>query len=183
MDGEALAVSRASSRWVWASRVAAEHGWLRQRAAKLIGRGLRRAADPTDLAHAAFAAALARPPQRKPANRNELRAWLRRVLARIAARAGRRRGPDSIGASALASLGDGGHSPDAALSTRERDEQLAAALSRLPPRQRLAIQLRLWERLSFADVAARMNTNEGNARVAFHRAIESLQRMTTRELE
>jgi RNA polymerase sigma-70 factor (ECF subfamily) len=173
-------LSPSASKRLWASRIAAEHAWLRRRAGLLLGRRLRRAVDPTDVAHVALAAALSKPPQRRPANRVELRAWLDRVVGRVAARVGGRRAAQSVD---LGSIADAHRSasPPAAVAVRERDERLRAALDRLPTRQRLAVQLRLWEHLSFADVAMRMGTTEGNARLLFHRAIESLQRMAPRD--
>ncbi|MBM3976605.1 MAG: sigma-70 family RNA polymerase sigma factor [Planctomycetes bacterium] len=162
----------------WASRLAAEHSWLRRRAHRLIGRGLRRSADSTDLAHATLAKALEKPPSRTPTNRPELRAWLDRVLSRLAARLGGKPGPEAVASSALERLprtADG-------VSERRREisEELLRSLDALTPRQRLVIQLRLWEKLSFAQVAVRLGTSEGNARVLFHRAIEALQRLEGR---
>lgn len=100
------------------------------------------------------------------------------MLSRLAARLGRKHGPEAAATSALERL------PRAAdgVSERQREvsEHVGRALEALTPRQRLVIQLRLWEKLPFAQVAVRLGTSEGNARVLFHRAIEALQRLESR---
>lgn len=81
------------------------------------------------------------------------RAWLFRVARHLVTDWHRRRTrrAEVPGEEALALLeyGAAGDDPDAAALARE----MAAALAQLPPEQRTAAQLRLWEGLSLAEIA------------------------------
>jgi RNA polymerase sigma-70 factor (ECF subfamily) len=71
--------------------------------------------------------------------------------------------------------------PASALSAQESLEQaerhtaMKRALLTLPKRQREVVSLRIDAGLSFAELAAVLNTSEGNARVTFHHALKQLR--------
>ncbi len=65
-----------------------------------------------------------------------------------------------------------------ALSTLENLEQadaLRRAVTELPTKQRITLELRVYEELSFRDIAAALDTTEGAAKVNFHYAVRRLR--------
>ena len=62
-----------------------------------------------------------------------------------------------------------------ALVRNEERSQLRAAVELLPPRQRSVLQQRVYEELSFKEIAAREGISEGNARVSYHLAVKALR--------
>ena len=60
-------------------------------------------------------------------------------------------------------------------------EQLQQAIRRLPKRQRVAIVLRYYDDLNFAELAALMECPEATARSLVHRALRSLNVIMTEE--
>jgi RNA polymerase sigma-70 factor (ECF subfamily) len=57
----------------------------------------------------------------------------------------------------------------------ERQERLAAAVAELPPKQRLVLELRVYEELSFKEVAEAAGCTENAAKVNFHHAVKRLR--------
>jgi RNA polymerase sigma-70 factor (ECF subfamily) len=68
-----------------------------------------------------------------------------------------------------------GPSPEAQLLARERRQQLAAALSRLPERQRTVFMLSHYEGCTSREVSALTGLNESTVRVHLFRAIRKLR--------
>jgi RNA polymerase sigma-70 factor, ECF subfamily len=74
---------------------------------------------------------------------------------------------------------------DDALSTRatgptriiegERSARVRAAIESLPPKQRLVLELRIYDDLSFREVAAVAECSENAAKVNFHHAVKKLR--------
>lgn len=54
-------------------------------------------------------------------------------------------------------------------------ERVRAAVSRLPERQRLAVELRLWEGLSVEDAARALGCTEGTVKANLHHALAKLR--------
>ena len=63
------------------------------------------------------------------------------------------------------------------VSHSEESERVAELLSRLPEKQRLAVQLRTQEGLSFREVGEIIGSTEGAARVNYHHGIRRLREM------
>src|SRR5215831_19490601 len=61
------------------------------------------------------------------------------------------------------------------LVAAERARALRAAIARLPAKQRLTLELRVYEDLSFREVAEILGTSENAAKVNFHYAVRRLK--------
>ena len=59
----------------------------------------------------------------------------------------------------------------------ERARGLEAAVSRLPNKQRMIVELRVYQELSFRDIAQQLDTTANAAKVGFHHAIKNLRRL------
>ena len=70
---------------------------------------------------------------------------------------------------------DPGPSPSQLLSKAERELQVAVAIESLPDDYRQVVLLRNLERLSFDDVAERMNRTRGACQMLWMRAVEQLR--------
>jgi RNA polymerase sigma-70 factor (ECF subfamily) len=73
------------------------------------------------------------------------------------------------------SLADPGPSPSQLMSKAERELQVAVAIESLPDDYRQVVLLRNLERLSFDDVAQRMNRTRGACQMLWMRAVEQLR--------
>jgi len=88
--------------------------------------------------------------------------WLRdRKRVRSEAEAGAEVPVAAIGASALVAAED--------------DARLRAAIAELPPKQRLVLELRIYDELPFAEVALVADCSENAAKVSFHLAVKKLR--------
>jgi RNA polymerase sigma factor (sigma-70 family) len=79
---------------------------------------------------------------------------------------------------ARAAKADEWHAEPAAAKTVEREElrgRLAAALARLPDRQRDVVVCRLVEELSTRETAARLDVAEGTVKATLHQALRALR--------
>jgi RNA polymerase sigma-70 factor (ECF subfamily) len=65
----------------------------------------------------------------------------------------------------------------------EAQRRLRAAVAKLPPMQRLVVELRVFEELPFAEVAAAADCSENSAKVNFHHALERLRVLMNEEQE
>jgi RNA polymerase sigma-70 factor (ECF subfamily) len=61
------------------------------------------------------------------------------------------------------------------LADAERRAKLLAALDRLPPKQRLVLELRVFQELPFREVAEAAGCTENAAKVNFHHAVKRLR--------
>jgi RNA polymerase sigma-70 factor (ECF subfamily) len=64
---------------------------------------------------------------------------------------------------------------DAQLEAAELAEALRQAVNLLPTKQRMTLELRIYEELAFKDIAVALNTTEGAAKVNFHYAVRRLR--------
>jgi RNA polymerase sigma-70 factor (ECF subfamily) len=65
------------------------------------------------------------------------------------------------------------------LAVRQTRRRLAEALQELPPKQRLAVELRLVHELSFRDIAAISGGSEGSAKSNFQHGVKKLRERLT----
>ena len=65
---------------------------------------------------------------------------------------------------------------DERLALQQRRELLQEALAELPPRQRTVALLRLYEELSFAEIAMVCEISENTAKVNFHHAVRNVRK-------
>ena len=63
----------------------------------------------------------------------------------------------------------------AAFVAAEDDARLRAAIAELPPKQRLVLELRIYDELPFAEVALVADCTENAAKVSFHLAVKKLR--------
>ena len=105
-----------------------------------------------------------------------LGAWLVEVCGNLArdaiktgARRHRREGDAAIPTSAAS---NGHHRPEA----DEAREALESAIGELPIRQRQAVVLRIWDELSYRDIAAALGVSEGEVGYLLHHGLNRLSR-------
>ncbi|HJZ87757.1 MAG TPA: sigma-70 family RNA polymerase sigma factor [Polyangia bacterium] len=67
------------------------------------------------------------------------------------------------------------------LVAAEDARRLRAAVTRLPRKQRLTLELRVYEDLSFREVAQILGTSEGAAKVNYHYAVKRLKQLLGEE--
>jgi RNA polymerase sigma-70 factor (ECF subfamily) len=101
------------------------------------------------------------------------RTWLYRVVINLCLNAKRR--PADLPLAAAGDPPDPAQDPGAALEQRERDAQLAAAIDRLPARQRAAIVLTYQEGLGNAEAAAVLGMSISGIETLLVRARRSLR--------
>ena len=106
----------------------------------------------------------------------QLRAWLRAILIHASLNARRR-----PRLARLVSSGDAGApadttaSPSEAAQKDDAREALDAALLGLSARHRTVIHLRIWDRMSFAQIGTKLNLSEDAARMLWGRALAKLR--------
>ena len=180
---------------VKAHQAEGRHGEARERYAELVARHQRRASriafyylrDPAD-ADEAVQDAFVKAYSHLSTFREELpfEVWFTRILIngcldRIKARTRRERWlvpmPDSGHAQRdyTDRVAGGGPSPEEQLLARERRQKLAAALARLPERQRSVFMLSQYEGCTSREVSALTGLNESTVRVHLFRAIRKLR--------
>jgi RNA polymerase sigma-70 factor, ECF subfamily len=65
----------------------------------------------------------------------------------------------------------------ALMEAAETARGLQSAVSRLPNKQRMIVELRVYQELSFRDIAQALDTTANAAKVGFHHAIKNLRRI------
>ncbi len=74
-----------------------------------------------------------------------------------------------------ATLADAGPAPDGRVHARETGEWLAAALGRLPERQRAVLVLRHYQELSLEEIAQALDISLGTVKSSLHRALQRMR--------
>jgi len=107
-----------------------------------------------------------------------VRTWVLTVTARTAIDALRRRARHATRLAAFAEIPRGAsESPEAITERRELAARVSAAMSRLPDEQRVALVLRAFHDLDYADIATATQSSVANVKSRIHRAREALTRM------
>ena len=103
-----------------------------------------------------------------------VRSWLYRIAINCALswmRDHRREQPTELDDDAL--VGD--NQTAAQLATHAETLRLRAAIAQLPPKQRLTVELRVFDDLAFKEVAELAECSENTAKVNFHHAVKRLR--------
>jgi RNA polymerase sigma-70 factor, ECF subfamily len=148
---------------------------------RIVQRYLKNEADTSDVVQQAFVRALRALPTFRGAA--SLRSWLYRIAINCALswiRDHRREVPTED--DDLLDLGDGAAAaaqPSAVgrLEHRDREDALRAAVAKLPPKQRMVLELRVFDDLSFREVAELAECSENTAKVNFHYALKRLREL------
>jgi len=111
---------------------------------------------------------------------SSFRTWLLRIAGNAARSQGRRwsRSRETGITEGAAEIGDGADA-GRAVERREEAARVERALAQLPPRQRLAVTLRVQQGLSYREIAALAGGSEGAARVNYHLGIKRLRELLT----
>jgi RNA polymerase sigma-70 factor (ECF subfamily) len=148
---------------------------LARRHLPLVARLVRRYVperDAEDVAQRALVRALSRLDSFR--GESSFRSWLHRIAVNVALnylRDRRRETPGTVDEADLITNTLG----TARLVAREAKQRLLQALEELPPKQRQSVELRLFQDLSFAEIAAQMGTSEDSAKANFHHAMKRLR--------
>ena len=101
------------------------------------------------------------------------RTWVYRIAINLAVTALRERGRAAKMAARASSL-ETEVAPVEPISEREA-RRLRAAVASLPPKQRLVVELRVYDELSFREVAEVAGSSEDAAKMNFHHALKRLR--------
>ncbi|TCZ54971.1 sigma-70 family RNA polymerase sigma factor [Roseicella aquatilis] len=172
-DAELMRLAAAGDRAAFGLLVG-RHG---ERTLRLALRVLGNAAEAEEVAQEALLRAWQAAAGFDPA-RAQFTTWLHRITLNLAIDRARRR-PAAPGAveAALAAIEDPAPGPEAMAAAAEDRAALAAALARLPARQRAAIALAYEDGLSGAEAAAALNVSERALEGLLRRARLMLRRM------
>ncbi|MBX3154539.1 MAG: sigma-70 family RNA polymerase sigma factor [Deltaproteobacteria bacterium] len=138
----------------------------------LVRRYVKRGADASDVTQLAFVRAYKGLVSFRGSA--TVRSWLYRIAINCALswlRDHRREEPAEIPDDALVEP----HAAPARLLGGERTARLRAAIEQLPPKQKLVLELRVFDDLSFKEVAELAECSENTAKVNFHYAVKRLR--------
>jgi RNA polymerase sigma-70 factor (ECF subfamily) len=141
---------------------------------RVVRRYLRNDADASDVTQQAFVRAFRNLDRFR--GEASVRTWLFRIGINLALnhlRDHRREQPAEIADDALTAPAIGADE----LVAAERGRTLRAAVERLPPKQRLVLELRVFDDLPFREVAALADCSENAAKVSFHYAVKKLREL------
>ena len=110
------------------------------------------------------------------------RAWLATIVRNVARNRARDQGPAHDTIEAAGDPADPAHRPEQAVLAREAAREWAGRLSRLPERQRVAVELRHVHGLSYPEVAEALGRPINTVKSDVHRGVLAL-RGTLGELE
>jgi RNA polymerase sigma-70 factor (ECF subfamily) len=66
---------------------------------------------------------------------------------------------------------------DGAMESAEESRALQKAVARLPRRQRMIVELRVYRELTFREIGRQINTTANAAKVSYHHAVKKLRRL------
>jgi RNA polymerase sigma-70 factor (ECF subfamily) len=112
---------------------------------------------------------------------SSFRTWLYRIAANLALDALRARGRETRLVAELLEPAPPAPLDSDKLGEREERIRLRRAVAELPPKQRLVVELRIFEELPFREVAEVVGSTEDSAKVNFHHALKKLRAMLGEE--
>mgnify|MGYP001573409665 CR=1 FL=1 len=134
-------------------------------------RYVRHADDGRDVAQRTFVKAFAKLDSFR--HEASFRAWLYRIATNLCKNHIRdRKRHVALTEATLVTAGDDG---DMRVDAAQGRERLRRAVDALPPKQRLVVELRVYDDLSFAEVAEIAGCSENAAKVNFHHAVKHLR--------
>jgi RNA polymerase sigma-70 factor (ECF subfamily) len=139
---------------------------------RIVRRYVRREADAADVTQLVFVRAFKGLAGFRGAA--SVRSWLYRIAINCSLswlRDHRREQPAEIAEDAIV---EAAVAP-ANISAGEDQAQLRAAIAQLPPKQKLVLELRVFDDLSFKEVAELADCSENTAKVNFHYAVKKLR--------
>lgn len=139
---------------------------------RLVRRYVRNDADASDVVQQAFVRAFRALDRFR--GEASVRSWLYRIGVNVALNHVRDHGREQPSDVAGAELTVDAVAPGALL-TAERARALRVAVAALPPKQRMVLELRVFDDLSFREVAAIADCTENAAKVSFHYAVKRLR--------
>lgn len=140
---------------------------------RLVRRYVKSDADAADVSQQAFVRAFKGLASFRGAA--SVRSWLYRIAINCALswlRDHRREEPSEIDDDALADANPSAHSR---ISDGQDGARLRGAIAQLPPKQKLVLELRVFDDLSFKEVAELADCTENTAKVNFHYAVKKLR--------
>ncbi len=149
---------------------------------RVVQRALRNEADTADVVQQVFVRALRALPQFRGAA--TVRSWLYRIAINCALswlRDHKREVPTEPADLSEAELPSAEPAAPQRLESKDRGEALRAAVAQLPPKQRLVLELRVFDDLSFREVAELAECSENTAKVNFHYALRRLRELMAPE--
>jgi len=138
----------------------------------LVRRYVKRDADASDVTQQAFVRAFRGLGAFRGAA--SVRSWLYRISINCALswlRDHRREEPTELADDALVDT----NAAPARIMVGEQSARLRAAIAQLPPKQKLVLELRVFDDLSFKEVAELADCTENTAKVNFHYAVKRLR--------
>ena len=139
---------------------------------RLVRRYVKNDADASDVAQQAFVRAF-RALERFRGEAS-VRSWIYRIGINVALNHVRDRGREQPSDTAGDELTVDAVAPGAMMSA-EQARALRDAVAGLPPKQRMVLELRVFDDLSFREVAALADCTENAAKVSFHYAVKRLR--------
>lgn len=139
---------------------------------RMVRRYVRNDADAADVVQQAFVRAFRALDRFR--GEASVRSWLYRIGVNVALNHVRDHGRELPSDDAGAELTVDAVAPGALL-TAERARALREAVAALPPKQRMVLELRVFDDLSFREVAAIADCTENAAKVSFHYAVKRLR--------
>lgn len=108
------------------------------------------------------------------------RTWILRIAANTAKSLGRRRTRrNEVGLTQAETVASDEPDPATTATIRAEAARVTRLLDRLPPKQRMAVQLRANQGLSYAEIGTILDCSEGAARVNYHLGIKRLRELTS----
>ena len=117
-----------------------------------------------------------------------LKPWLCRIAANVSLNRLKRHKPtlsleDHPAGTDPPAIPDLSAEPQRAVLAAERDRELRAAILALPPDQRTIIELRHFQELSYAEIAAALKISVANVKIKLFRARKALRTILKRETD
>jgi RNA polymerase sigma-70 factor (ECF subfamily) len=139
---------------------------------RVVRRYIKRDADAADVTQQVFVRAFKALGAFRGAS--SVRSWLYRIAINCSLswiRDHRRETPTEIAEESLTEL----PTAPARIATSQEGIALRAAIEQLPPKQKLVLELRVFDDLSFKEVAELADCSENTAKVSFHYAVKKLR--------